>query len=261
MRIQAAGRDVAYDDTGGGGVPLVLVHGFPMDRRIWAAQASALAGVARLIAPDLRGFGETPGAGAAATMDDYADDVLALLDALGLRTAVVGGVSMGGYVAMALHRRAPDRVRALVLVDTRGGPDSAEGRSARDAMIAMAREKGAGAVAQQMIGRLVTPGFDAQRRKALTDLMAAQSVDGIAAGLAAIRDRPDSRPGVARVAVPTLVVCGAEDVITPPAESEALHAAIPGSRLVLVPGAGHLPNMERPREFNKALRGFVAELG
>jgi pimeloyl-ACP methyl ester carboxylesterase len=268
MRIEIDGRRTGLDDSGGTGAPLVLLHGFPLDRRIWAAQVRGLADVARVIAPDLRGFGESamprgPGPAVATTMDAYAADVAGLLDALGIDTAVIGGVSMGGYVAMAFHRKFADRLRGIVLVDTRGGPDSAEARKARDAAAATARARGAAAVAAPMLEKMLTPAgaaADGPLRRALLDLMGSQPVEGIVGALGAIRDRPDSGPSVARIAVPALVVCGAEDTLIPPRESEALRDAIPGARLSLIPGAAHLPNYEQPEAFNRVLREFLGTL-
>ncbi len=263
MRIDVRGTATAYDDTGGPGTPLVLVHGFPLDRRIWAAQVRGLADVARVIAPDLPGFGDTPASRGATSMDTYAAGVAGLLEALRIDTAVIGGVSMGGYVTMAFQRGFASRVRGLVLVDTRAGPDSPEARKARDTAAALARAEGTGAVAAQMIDKMLTPETaraNPAMRRSLLDLMSSQSVDGVVAALAAMRDRPDSGPSNARIAVPTLVVCGAADTLIPPKESESLRDGIPGARLSLIPDAGHLPNYEQPEAFNRAVREFVATL-
>ncbi len=262
MRIEWDGRTTGYDDTGGGGIPLVLLHGFPLDRTVWTSQVRHLGGSARVIAPDLRGFGEStlnggPG-GSRPTVDGYAKDVAGLLDFLDIPAAVIGGVSMGGFVAMAFHRGFPGRVLGLLLVDTRGGPDSPEARAARDALAAVARSEGAPAVASAMLPKMLTP---ANRRApmgtALAALMGSQSVEGIAGALEAIRDRADSGPSNARISVPTLVVCGAEDVLIPPEESRALREGIPGARLEMIPGAAHLPNYETPEAFNALVRGFL----
>jgi 3-oxoadipate enol-lactonase len=248
---------MAFDDTGGARVPLVLIHGFPLDRTVWTAQAKGLGGVARVIAPDLRGFGGATLPGGPVSMDTYAADVAASLDALGVDRAVVGGVSMGGYVAFAFRRLFPDRVRALVLVDTRPGPDSADGRKARDDMAALARSAGAGAVAAKMLPKMVGSGAAPGYGQSLSDLMSRQPVAGIVAALGAMRDRVDSTPDLARIAVPTLVVSGAEDALVPPSEAEAMAKAIRGARLALFPGAGHLPNFEAPAAFNEAVRTFL----
>lgn len=260
MRIDVRGFEMGYEDTGGAGVPLVLIHGFPLDRTIWAAQIAGLAGVARVIAPDLRGFGESDMAGGAMTVDDYATDVRALMDALGLAKAVIGGVSMGGYVAMAFQRKFASRVQALLLVDTRGDADTPEGRTGRDASIALARAEGAPAIAAKMIGKMLTPAASDAMRRALLELMSRQTLEGVVGALAALRDRSSSTSSNAGIRVPTLVVAGAEDALIPVAEAEALRATIPGSRLVVVPGAGHLPNYETPDAFNVAVREWLAAL-
>lgn len=261
MRIERDGRTTGYDDTGGGGIPLVLLHGFPLDRTIWTSQVRHLGGSARVVAPDLRGFGESTTAGSPPTMDGYASDVAGLLDLLGIPAAVIGGLSMGGFVAMAFQRAFPGRVLGLLLVDTRGGPDSPEARASRDALAAVARSEGAPAVAAAMLPKMLTPANrTAPMGTALSALMGSQSVEGIAGALGAIRDRPDSAPSNARIRVPTLVVCGAEDILIPPEESRALRESIPGALLEMVPAAAHLPNYERPEAFNTLVRGFLREI-
>jgi 3-oxoadipate enol-lactonase len=208
MKITVDGFVTGYDDTGGDDVPLVLLHGFPLDRAIWSAQIRSLKDVARVIAPDLRGFGQSSSPDNAATIDGYADDVLGLLDALDVPRAVIVGLSMGGYVALAFHRKYVGRVRGLVLVDTRAGPDSDAAREARDEMIALARERGAAAVAARMLPKMLTS-ESAQEAPAvahaLASLMEAQPVPGVVAALAAMRDRPDATPTLSEIAVPTLL--------------------------------------------------------
>ncbi|MCE9636332.1 MAG: alpha/beta hydrolase [Planctomycetes bacterium] len=263
MRIDVNGRQVGYEDSGGSGLPLVLIHGFPLDRTVWAGQSAGLGDVARVIALDLRGFGESALGGTTASVDDYAADVCDLLDALGVKKAVVGGVSMGGYVAMAFHRRFADRLIGLVLVDTRAGADSAEAKFARDASAALARAEGASAIAAQMIGKMLTPETarrDERRRRSLLDMMSAQPTAGVVAALGALRNRPDSTESIRAVAVPTLIVSGADDLLIPPKESQAMQAASRGARLALIPAAAHLPNYEQPAAFNAAVREFLATI-
>ena len=260
MRIDVRGFEMGYEDTGGAGVPLILIHGFPLDRTIWSAQVSGLSDVARVIAPDLRGFGESSMAGGAMTIDDYATDVRALMDALGLAKAVIGGVSMGGYVAMAFQRKFPSRVEGLVFVDTRGDADTLEGKAGRDASIATARAEGVAAIAAQMLPKMLTPAASEPKRRALSDMMNRQTLEGVVGALAALRDRGSSTSSNAGIRVPALVVCGAEDAIIAPKEAEALRATIPGARLVVIPGAGHLPNYETPDAFNAAVRELLATI-
>ena len=258
MTKSVRGFEMAFDDTGGARVPLVLIHGFPLDRTVWAAQAAGLSGVARVIAPDLRGFGGSALPDGPVTMDTYAADVAALMDTLRVERAVIGGVSMGGYVAFAFRRLFPERVRALVLVDTRPGPDSAEAKKARDDTATLVQAAGSAIVAARMLPKMLGPGAAPGVVRSLSDLMSRQPAEGIVAALGAMRDRVDSTPDLTRIAAPTLLVSGDKDALVPPAESVAMEKAIAGARLVLVPGAGHLPNFEAPDAFNDAVRALLA---
>jgi len=262
------GRSLAWDDAGMGPA-LVLLHGFPHDRRLWSAQLAALARQARCVAPDFAGFGESAPfpAGTVATMDAYADDVARLLDHLAIDRATVCGLSMGGYVAFALLRRHADRVEGLVLSDTRAGADDDAGRAKRRELVALARREGAAAVAESMLpgmlgkstrargGELLPP---AEQR--LRAMGATASVEGVVAALEAMMARPDSTPALAAVRVPTLVVVGDEDALTPPKQAEMLRDGIAGSRLETIAGAGHVPCLERPAAFNLVVGEFMARL-
>ena len=255
-----------FDDTGQG-TPVLLVHGFPHSRAFWAPMVAALGrregGPAiRAVAPDLRGFGDTP-AHAPLTLDQHADDLVALLDHLGLARVVVCGLSMGGYVALALWRRHPGRVRALVLADTRATADDEAQRAKRLELAGVARSQGSAAVADaQLPGALgkTTREGDPARVEGLRALMATASVDGIVGALDAMRERPDATGTLAGITVPTLVVVGAEDVLTPPKDARALAAGIPGATLVELPAAGHVSAWERPEAFADALAAFVGGL-
>ncbi len=260
MKTKIRGFEIAYDDSGSTAMPLVLIHGFPLDRTTWAEQTRELADSARVIAPDLRGCGESSMPPGATTMDEYADDVRGLLDALNIQSAIIAGVSMGGYIAFAFYRKYMARVRALILVDTRAGADSPEGKKARDENAALARAEGAGAIAERMLPKMLTPQTATTRANVAQDLralMARQPVEGVAAALIALRDRPDSTPTLAQISVPTLVVCGADDQLIPVKESEFLRDQIRGARLALIPDAAHLPNYEQPAAFNHAVKDFL----
>ena len=244
---------------------LVLLHGFPHGRAFWAPQLASLPARLpgwRVVAPDLRGFGQSD-ARPPYTMDRYADDVAALLDHLGAARAAVAGLSMGGYVALALWRRHPARVRALVLADTRAGADAPAARERRDELVALARREGSAAVADsQLDGAL---GATSRRTRpevvaGLRALMAAAPVEGIVGALHAMLDRPDSTPTLATVDVPTLVIVGTEDVLTRPAEARALRDGIPGARLHEIEAAGHVASWERPEEFDAAVAAFLRAL-
>lgn len=267
MKVKVRGFEMAYEDTGGNGIPLVLIHGFPLDRTLWAAQIRHLADVARVITPDLRGFGESAPSvpGDAVTMDTYADDVRALLDALGVKSAVIAGLSMGGYIAFAFYRKYAARVRGLILANTKAGADSPEGKKGRDDNAALAREKGVAEIAERMLPKMFTPQTIAEQSEtanAVRAMMSRQSVEAVVAALIALRDRPDSTPTLAQISVPTLIITGADDNLIPPKESELMREAlrVPDARWVSIPGAAHLSNIEQPEAFNRAVREFLKSM-
>lgn len=261
MIVLCDGIEIGYDDIGQG-IPVLFVHGFPHNRTLWAPQAHGLVDRARCVVPDLRGFGETA-ASAPYSMDQYADDLVALLNALRIERVVVVGLSMGGYVALAMWRRHADRVRALALVDTRAGPDDDTARQRRDQMIALARERGSSAVADAMIGNMVGTGTHARAPEIVDEvhrMMESTPVEGVVGALGALKERPDSFPTLPTIDVPTLVVVGDEDVITPLADARAMQGRIPGSSLEVICGAGHVSNVERPAAFNHVLSEFLSAL-
>ncbi len=263
MKIRLRDFEMECKDSGGENAPLLLIHGYPLDHTLWDPQKVALTDLVRVIAPDLRGFGSSGMPTGPMTMDEYAEDLHALLDALNIPSAIVGGLSMGGYIAFAFYRRYPERVRALILVDTRPQPDSPEARKGRDDNVIVARTAGAEAIADRMLPKMLTPKTIADApdlANAARMLMARQPVDGIVAALVAMRDRPDSTPTLAQISVPTLVVVGAEDTLTPPKDAQAMQAAIRGARLATIPGAAHLSNFEQPDAFNTVVREFLAEI-
>jgi 3-oxoadipate enol-lactonase len=252
---------LAYDDCGTG-LPVVLLHGYPHDRTLWSPQLGAFVDTCRCIAPDLRGFGESP-AEPPYTMDRYADDVVALLDKLGIERAVIGGLSMGGYIAFAIWRRHRQRVRALVLADTRAGADTDETRAGRRAQIELVRSRGTSVLAAQLATRQL--GAHTRERhpdivEVVRDMIARAPLDGIVGALEAMMARPDSTSTLATINVPTLVLVGEDDELTPVAESVRIHEGIAGSRLERIVNAGHLSNIERPAAFNHVLSEFVGRL-
>lgn len=256
----ATGAHLAVEERGRGEVPLLFVHGYPFDHTIWRAQLDAIDGH-RLVAPDLRGFGASDPPSDGTTIATYADDLVALLDALDVREAVVCGLSMGGYVALDLARRHRERLRGLVLIDTRAEADSAEGRAGRDAAIATARTAGADAIAEAMGAKLFADGVDAAARDGVLAMMRRAPVAGIVAALGAMRDRADASALLPTLGdLPTLVMTGTEDRLVPPDAARRLAAAIPGAELIEVEGAGHLPPVERPATTTEALRHFLARV-
>ena len=255
------GVEIAYDDIGTG-VPVAFLHGFPHNRTLWAPQVGALVDRARCIAPDFRGFGESS-RHAPFSIDQFADDIAMLLRGLGIERAVVVGLSMGGYVAFSLWRRHRSLVRGLVLADTRAGADSEETREKRRALMDVARTRGAGAVADGQITGMIGK-TTREKRPALIEevhrMLESAPVEGIVGALEAMMARVDSTETLATIDVPTIVVVGDEDVLTPPSEAEILHEAIRGSRLEVIANAGHVSNLERPAAFNHVLTEFLASL-
>jgi len=261
MKTHASDLTIAYDDVGTG-APVVLMHAFPANRRQWGPQLPALSSICRCLAPDFRGFGESDARGAG-SVDDYADDIARLLDALSLERAVIGGVSLGGYVTFAFWRRHPSRVRALILSDTRARSDTERDMARRRELIALARASGPVAIADRMIEGLI--GKTTRRRqpelvRSVHRMLASATVDGIVGALDAMMHRPDATGDLATIAVPTLIIVGDEDVATPIRDAEIMHAGIPRSRLAIIPGAGHLSNVERPAAFNALVSEFLSTL-
>ena len=261
-RIVVNGVSLALEVAGTG--PAVLfIHGYPLDRTLWRHQVEQLRGYRR-IAPDLRGMGRSDAPDLGYSMGTYADDLGALLDALGIDEAVLCGISMGGYIALECVRRWRRRIRGLVLMDTRAEPDSAEARKARDASASAARERGTIAVAEAMLPKL----FAAQTADAVGPawsqveaMVRGTPVAGIVGALSAMRDRPDSTPLLPSLGdLPVLVMSGEDDRIIPAAQARALAEGIPGARLQIVDGAGHLPPVERPAETTEILREFLGEV-
>lgn len=241
---------------------VVLIHPFPLSAELWEPQQGAPPYGWRLLTPDLPGFGrsaEPP----ASSVEEMASAVLAMMDAEGVGRAVIGGMSMGGYVTFALYRMAPDRFSGMILVDTRATADSEQQREGRRKMMATARERGASAIADEMLPKLLGETSRRERPEVAATvrrLVEANPPETIAAAVEAMMERPDSTPLLSRIGVPTLIVCGEEDGLTPPAESQAMHREIPRAQLVLIPGAGHLSSLESPAAFNEAFRSFLESL-
>jgi 3-oxoadipate enol-lactonase len=259
VKVEFNDVEISYVDRGAG-LPILFVHGFPLDSTLWQPQLDALSDEYRVIVPDLRGFGgSTPSL--AMTMEQYADDLRALLDELSINEVVLAGLSMGGYIAFAFYRKYSGRVRGLVLVDTRPQADSDEARANRAVTAERVTEHGVAALADGMLEKLLSPAtFKDQPDlvRTVRAMMSRQSVSGTLAALYGMAERPDSRPMLGEISVPTLVVVGADDMLTPVADAELMVDAIPGSDLVVIPDAGHLSNLEQPQVFNQALREFLA---
>lgn len=260
-------RTVRYHEAGSGRA-VILIHAFPLSADQWLPQLHRVPPGWRLITPDIRGF---RGIGQAyqdvgletATMASHAADVLALMNHLDVSRAVVGGVSMGGYVALAVARAAARRLDGLVLADTRASADTEAGRASRDAMIALVEDKGPAAVADLMVPKLLgatTTQSQPDLPEAVRTLILRNTPEAIASAARAMKGRPDSTSLLPDVSCPSLVICGEEDELTPPADASAMAAALPDAELVVIPAAGHLSNLEAPMAFTDALTRFLARI-
>ena len=234
----------------------MLLHAFPLDGEMFEPQWTALGGRARFIVPDLRGFGGSSVGAGPSEMGAMADDVLALLDHLGVGSAVVGGVSMGGYVSLALLRNDPGRVRGLVLADTQTAADDATGREGRETTARGLLERGTTTLLPT-VDRLLGPSAPAELRARVSGWITGGSAEGLAAAQRGMGLRPDSRDILARFGGPVLVLVGRDDVITPLPKARAMAELVPGAELVEIPDAGHLANLEKPEAFNAALGRFL----
>lgn len=261
-------RTISYLDSAPGeqdAKALILIHAFPLGAGMWEGQPKALPPGWRLIAPDLRGFGgstiddpdDSP------SMDDYGADVIDLSNELGIRNAVVGGCSMGGYAAMSVVRQAPALVRALVLVDSRATADTPEGRANRRSMLALLDREGPSGVARDMMPKLLgRTTFDERPdlEPFVRRLVKQQSVAALRGGIQRMMGRPDSSDVLQQLGVPLLIVVGDEDVLTPPEEARKMAGLNDRAQLVVLPRTGHLPNLEHPKAFNDTLVAFLAAL-
>jgi 3-oxoadipate enol-lactonase len=252
---------MAYTDAGIGR-PVVLIHGYPFNRTLWNEQVAALSNSYRVIAPDLRGFGESDASEGTVTMNQMAQDVALLLDHLGIARATIAGLSMGGYVALAFYKQLPSRVRALVLADTRAQADSEEAKQTRAQQAEKALTEGMAGIADAMLPKLLTPETVSKRPevvKRVRDMMLKTKPEGAAAALRGMAERDDQTDLLQKISVPALILVGAEDAITPVADSEKMHHAIADSRLMVLQNAGHVSNLERTEQFNQALLDFLKE--
>ncbi len=252
---------MAYDDDGPGPV-VVLLHGFPLDRSIWKAQATTLGARYRVIAPDLRGHGETPAPEGIYPMDDMADDVVELLDALKItEPVVVGGLSMGGYVALSMAVRHPRRLRGLMLINTRAAADPPATAQVREELARQVEAAGsAGPAVATMLPKLFGPTARTRRPEvvaAVAERMEKTPARGVAGALRGMAGRPDRTADLPRITLPTLVVAGADDALIPIDESTRMAEALPGAQLVVIPDVGHLAPVEDPEATSAAIRKFL----
>lgn len=269
MKIRVNHFHIAFDQSGNG-IPLLLIHGYPLNRTLWQSQLSGLRDIAHMIIPDLRGHGESETDSLSEkespifTMEQLADDCIALLDYLNIsEPIVVGGLSMGGYVTFAFYRKYPTRVAGLILAATRAGEDTPEGKANRDKAAELARQSGSSAIAESMLSKMLSP-KTMESNPALVsrvlEMMKNTSVSGIIGALMGMKIRQDATPLLPKIDKPVLVLHGADDQIITLKESQQMAAAIPHAHLEIIPNAGHLLPLEQPELTNKAIREFLLKL-
>lgn len=263
MKVAINAANLGYSDHGIG-LPVIFLHAFPLNRAMWEGEISSLLAMPdcgwRLISLDWRGFGESEIPNDISTMELLADDVAALMDALGIQKAALCGLSMGGYAAFAFLRAYPERLAGLILADTRPGADTPEARANRESVALLAETEGVGAIADLQLPRLIS-NYTRQRHPEVEtrvrQLMDAATSKGVAAASRGMALRPDSSDLLANITCPTLVIVGEQDALTSPSTAQEYAARIPGARMVVIPQAGHLSNLEQPEYFLAALRDFL----
>jgi pimeloyl-ACP methyl ester carboxylesterase len=257
------GRTTRWLEAGGANAArtLVLLHAFPLGAEMWRPQLQAAPEGWRVVAPDLAGFGGTADHSGRPSIDDFAHDLDDLAHHLGLRHFVLGGLSMGGYAVFAYLRLNPSRVKGILLADTKSGADTPQARDGRQKMLDLVASKGVAGVADEMVPKLVGPTTQRVAVGTVSHVRAmieANSAEGVSRSIQRLRDRPDATPQLARANIPALVIVGEEDGITPVAEARAMANALPEATLAVLPGAGHLSNLEAPDGFHAALLPWLA---
>lgn len=254
---------MAYEEAGSG-IPILFIHGYPLNRRMWQPQIDALSQDAHVIAPDLRGHGDSTPTEGVYSMDLLAEDCARLLDTLNITQKIVlCGLSMGGYISFAFARKFPNRLAALVLTATRAAPDTEETKLNRARSIALAKEQGITPIIESMLARVLSP-VTLQNNPDLVEtvrqIMRHTSLRAVLGDLQGMMERIDSRPFLKQISVPTLIIHGKDDPLIPIDEAQAMQAAIPNCRLLIMENAAHLPNLEASERFNHAIREFIKTL-
>ncbi|MBS1789822.1 MAG: alpha/beta fold hydrolase [Acidobacteria bacterium] len=251
--------ELAYREEGSG-QPIIFLHAFPLNRTMWDDQVATFSSTHRVITFDWRGFGASSLGVTGSSLTVFADDLAELLNLLEIKRAILCGLSMGGYVAFAFYRKYADRVSAMILCDTRATADTEEGIKARFEMVNMVRQQGIPAITEKMVPRLLgetTLQTKPQIIEKVKQMIQAAQPEGIARALIGMAQRPDSTELLSKITCPTLVVVGNEDKLTPPSDAQTMNSAIGLSQLRIVNNAGHLPNLEEPLAFNRAIHELI----
>jgi 3-oxoadipate enol-lactonase len=262
MQTHINGITLAYSDRGTG-LPIVFLHAFPLNRSMWTQQEEALCSQFRVITIDLRGHGESDAPLSRYTLEQYADDVNALLEQLSIQQALFVGLSMGGYILFAFYRKYAARVKGFVLADTRAQADTAEGKDGRFQMAQVAYKQGASAIADLMIPKFLSPQTIQTKPDLVQHVRAmvkGNQISGIAGDLMAMAERPDSIPFLKQITCPTQIIVGELDRATPPSDAKLMANHIPNARLAIIPDAAHLANLEQPEVFNQIVSAFALNL-
>lgn len=263
LTINVNGIKLSYDDVGEGSVPVIFLHGFPIDKSMWHSQVESLKSTHRVIAYDIRGFGKSRDHGTSLSIDQFSEDLIRFMDLLSINKAVVCGLSMGGYVAMNAQKRAPGRFEALILCDTQCVADTAEGKRKRYQTIDEINAEGVKKFAEGFIEKVFCKESLTHKKEVvnqLKEIIYSTSPRMITQGLKALAECRETCSTLCMVNIPTLIICGKEDELTPVIQSEYLKQNIDGSLLCVIEKAGHVSNLEQPEAFNKYLNDFLAML-
>ena len=254
---------ISYNDVGEGKIPVIFLHGFPFDKSMWKGQLDSLNSSYRLIACDIRGFGKSTDEETPLSIDLFSEDLIAFLDKLNIKKAIVCGLSMGGFIALNAIKKFPERFEALILCDTQCIADTTEVKENRYKAIDQINRDGVSIFNEKFIKSVFHPNSLTNKTELVENLSTVvftNSKEIIIAGITALAGRPETCSSLSTIGIPTLIICGREDSVTPLVQSEFMHEHIEGSNLKIIDNAGHVSNLEQPDEFNKYLRNFLNSL-
>jgi pimeloyl-ACP methyl ester carboxylesterase len=254
---------LSYDDIGEGIIPIIFLHGYPFDKTMWQGQLDFLKSSYRLIPCDIRGFGKSTDEESSLSIDLFADDLIEFMDELSIDKAIICGLSMGGFIALNAMKRFPDRFEALILCDTQCIADTAEVKEKRYKTINEIEADGVADFNEGFIKSVFHKDSITNKKELVEQLRSvvfANSEHVIIQGLIALAERSETCSTLNEITIPTLIICGREDEVTPLAQSELMNKAIEGSILCVIDNAGHVSNLEQPEEFNIHLHDFLTTL-
>jgi 3-oxoadipate enol-lactonase len=261
--VPANSISISYDDLGEGSVPIIFLHGFPFDKSMWKEQLEFFSSSHRVIAVDIRGFGKSTDEESSLSIDLFGNDLIHFMDALGFEKAIICGLSMGGYIALNSYGRFANRFEALILCDTQCINDSNEVTAKRLEAITKVEAGGPGEFNEDFVKKVFHPDSLTEKKELVEELkvvVSANSQHIIAEGLRVLSGRSETCSTLAKISVPTLIICGREDEVTPLAQSESMQEAIDGAELQVVEKAGHVSNLEQPEVFNGYLQDFLSRI-